>query len=65
MWSDPGDVFFSIASIGLIYKFDADTLAFIVVDFAFASDANAWKGECEKAKFAEEDATEEASFFWF
>ena len=34
-----------------------------IVDFAFASDANAWQGECEEAKFAEEDATEEASFF--
>ena len=34
-----------------------------LLDFAFASDENAWQEECEEAKFAEEDATEEPSFF--
>ena len=33
-----------------------------IVDSAFASDANAWQGECGEAKFAEEDATEEVIF---
>ena len=33
------------------------------MDFAFASDANAWQWECEKSKLAEEFAREEASFF--